>query len=366
MLYTLLLLIGLILSLLRSPWGALFLYGDFMADVTFLTQKEPVDEYGRALYAVCRSILRAQLDQLSPDDLTDLNSERADVTLRQLAKVIRLDRDKGMRGDGFEWAVHEAIVGGEPTVIDPVADALGRACAKLKDAGPPESLLFGYERARYLGFLDAVISDAGEGAILLPDGSGKPFHFGPWVKVAAKGSLAENQLRARIKKIWKTDLFLTAQDSWRWAPATIKSNWTQLEDGPGLRVAIVPEAKDLGRTRRRHKSLHLAVLPDPDGFMGLFNDAYAAVGRAICKVGRQTPPPYWAPPSAKAQRVQEQMEKYATVKILDIEDALNDAAQQQLIGVENKLVSVEPPPWLHITEQRTPVLAPKPSFQKLD
>jgi hypothetical protein len=345
---------------------ALVLYGGFMADVTFLSQKEPVDEYGRALYAVSRSIIRAQLDQLSPDNLTDLNCDRADVTFRQLATVIRLDRDKGMRGDGFEWAVHEAIVGGEPTVIEPVARALGRASTKLKDAGKPESLLFGYERAQYLGFLDAVIEDAGSDAVLLPDGSGKPFHFGPWVTVAARGSAAEAELKARIRKVWKTDLFLTVEGSWRYAAATIKSNWRQLEDGPGLRVAIVPEAKDLPKGRLKHQSLHLAVLPDPDGFMGLFNDAYGAVGRAVCAVGRQTPPAYWAKPSAKAERVQAQLEKFPTAKVIDIEGALNEAAQQSLIGVENRLVAVEAPPWLHIVEHRTPVLAPKPSFERLD
>jgi hypothetical protein len=344
----------------------LILYGGRMADVTFLSQKEPVDEYGRALYAVSRSILRAKLDQLSHEDLEDLNCEKTDVIFRQLAKVIRLDKDKGMRGDGFEWAVHEAIIGREPLVIEPVADALGRASTKLRNAGTPESLLFGYERARYLGFLDAVIEDAGKDAILLPDGSGKPFHFGPWVTVAARGAEAETQLKERIRKVWKTDLFLTVEGSWRYAAATIKSNWHELEAGAGLRVAIVPEATDLAHGVRRMKGLHMAVLPDPNGFMGLFNDAYGSVGRALCKVGKQTPPPYWAKPSAKAQRVQEQLEKYGAVKILDVEDALNEAAQQDLVGVENKLVSVEAPPWLHMVEQQAPVIAPKPSFEKLD
>jgi hypothetical protein len=51
---------------------------------------------------------------------------------------------------------------------------------------------------------------------------------------------------------------------------------------------------------------------------------------------------------------------------MDIEGALNEAAQQELIGVDHRLVSVEPPPWLHIHERRTPVLAPKPSFERLD
>src|SRR3712207_1303688 len=95
--------------------------------VTFLSQKHPVDERGRALYAIARSIIRAQLDQLTAEDLEDLGRDRADVTLRQLAKLARLDRDKGMRGDGFEWAVHEAVLGREPTVVELLGDTMRRA-----------------------------------------------------------------------------------------------------------------------------------------------------------------------------------------------------------------------------------------------
>ena len=350
----------------RMPYARVILYGGRVADVTFLSQKAPVDEYGRALYAVCRSIIRAQLDQLSPAQLEDLNTDKTGVTLRQLGRVIRLDRDKGMRGDGFEWAVHEAIRGGEPKVVEPVGDALGRASTKLRKAGSPESVMFGYERAQYLGFLDAVIENAGKEAVLLPDGSGRPFAFDRWVTVAAQGSAAESELATRIRKVWKTDLFLTVEGSSRYAAATIKSNWHQLEDGPGLRVGIVPEASDLPGNRRLYGSLHLAILPDPDGFMGLFNDAYEAVGRAHCTLGQQQPPAYWSKPSAKAQRIQAQLEKYPTAKIVDIEDALNDAAQQHLIGIETRLVKVEAPPWLHLVEKRPQVLAPRPSFEKLD
>jgi hypothetical protein len=100
-----------------------------MADVTFLSQAEPVDEYGRALYAVSRSALRAHFDELSQADLEDLNCDRVDVKFRQLSKLARLHRDKGLRGDGFEWAVHEAIVGRESRVTDPMGPppATGRA-----------------------------------------------------------------------------------------------------------------------------------------------------------------------------------------------------------------------------------------------
>jgi hypothetical protein len=336
------------------------------AEVTFLAQQAPVDEYGRALYAVARSILRAHLDQLSVQILTDLNTDRPDVTLRQLAMMARIDRDKGMMGDGFEWAVHEAIVGREPRVIEPVADALSRASTRLRGERMPQSLMFGYERAKYLGFLDAVIENAGDAAVLLPDGSGRPFAFGPWVTLAAQGQQAEAQLRERIRKVWKTDLFLTVEGASRYAAATVKTNWRLLEDGPGLRIGIVPEASDLNPRRKRFDTLHLAILPDPHGFTGLFKDAYGAVGGALCKLGQHPLPVYWARPSATAERIREQLEQYPTARVLDLEAALDEAAQQNLVGVQNRLISVEAPPWLHIVERRPPVVAPKPSFERLD
>ncbi|WP_409073438.1 hypothetical protein [Micromonospora chalcea] len=338
-----------------------------MADVTFLNQAEPVDEYGRALYAVSRSILRAHFDELSTADLEDLNCDRVDVTFRQLSKVARLHRDKGARGDGFEWAVHEAIVGGEPRITELVSDALRRLSPKsFAGLEAPASLMFGHERARHLGFTEAVVNNASGDAVLLPDGSGRPFVFGSWVPIAARGVAGEPDLRDRIKKVWKTDLFLSGADKKRFAAATVKSNWHHLEDGKGLRVAIVPQAVDLNPGYRRWKSLHLVALPDPDGFMGLFNDAYEAVAEAILTAGRHDRAPYYYKPSAKAQKIQKQLEKYEKVKVVDILGALNEAAQQNLITVDKKLMSVEAPDWLVINEKRTPVVAPRPSFVKLD
>jgi hypothetical protein len=340
-----------------------------MAEVTFLEQDQPVDEYGRALYAVTRSIVRAQIDQLGPDDLEDLQTDREDVTLRQLAKMARLDRDKGMRGDGFEWAVHEAITGGEWRVCQPVADALRKSSQRaFKDEAPPESLLFGHERAKYLGFLDAVIENAGEEAVLLPDGQGHPFAFDRWVAVAAKGVTAEPELRARIKQVWKTDLFLSTEVEQRWIAATIKSNAKELKGGRGLRIGIVPESNRM-RSGYRYdpkRGLHLAVLPDPNGFMGAFNDAYAAVAAAVDTLGRHNRQAYYLKPSATAQRITEQLEGYGKVKVVDICDALDEAAQQDLLHTDKKLVSVEAPEWLHITERSASVIAPKPKFEPLD
>lgn len=339
------------------------------ANITFIQQNAPVDEYGRALYAICRSIVRALIDSLSEEDLRDLNTPLADVNMRQLAKIARLELDKGMRGDGFEWAVHEAILGKEPTVIEPISMALRRASKYVADE-LPTSLMFGQERAKYLGFLDAVVDDAGVDSYLLPQGKGKPFNFGPWVAVAAKGHTAENLLNERIKKIWKTDLFLSTVDGKKHLAATVKSNYSQLEGGQGLRIGIVPESNHTGNKAgvsydTKH-GLWIVSLADPTGFMGLFNDAYHAVARSMCTLGKQPPPPYFVKPSAKAQKIQVQLEKYPDAKAVEIEHALDEAAQQNLVSSNHQLISVNAPSWLHIKAMAPKIICPKPQFMKLD
>lgn len=339
------------------------------ANITFIEQNAPIDEYGRALYAVSRSVLRALIDSLSPQDLTILNTPLSEVSMQQLAMVARMERDKGMRGDGFEWAVHEAILGKEPSVINPISAALRKSSKYIKDA-EPASLLFGQERAKYLGFLDAVVDEAGTESFLLPQGSGKPFKFGPWVSVAAQGHTAEAVLNDRIKKIWKTDLFLSSEGNPRYFAATVKSNFAQLEGGKGLRIGIVPESTDANNksgVRFSHAhDLWVVTLADPNGFMGLFNDAYHAVARAVCTLGKHDTPPYFVRPTAKAQKIQEQLEKHPSARAVEIEDALNEAAQQDLVMSSHKLISVNAPDWLHVKAMAPKIISPKPKFIKLD
>lgn len=339
------------------------------AEITFIEQNAPVDEYGRALYAVSRSILRAHIDSLSDEDLLDINTPLDRVTMRQLSKMARLERDKGMRGDGFEWAVHEAIIGKEPLVVNPIAQAMRRASKYLKD-DLPTSLLFGQERAKYLGFLDAVVDEAGHDSFLLPHGNGRPFNFGPWVSIAARGHKAEDELNERIKKIWKTDLFLSNTGGKKYLAATVKSNFTQLEGGKGLRVGIVPESPHFqnlsGVKFDNNTGLWVVSLADPNGFMGLFNDAYNAVARAICTLGKHDKPAYFTKPSAKGEKVQLQLEKYPDATALEIEDALDVAAQQDLVKSTHKLVAVNAPEWLHIKQMAPKIISPKPRFTKLD
>jgi hypothetical protein len=83
-------------------------------------------------------------------------------------------------------------------------------------------------------------------------------------------------------------------------------------------------------------------------------------------LGKQPAPTYWTKPSAKAQRVQEQLEKYPEATALEVEDALNEAAQQDLVITSERLVSVNAPAWLHIKAMAPKIISPKPKFAKLD
>ncbi len=86
----------------------------------------------------------------------------------------------------------------------------------------------------------------------------------------------------------------------------------------------------------------------------------------FARSGKQHKPAYYTKPSAKGQRLQEQLERYPSAKVVDIEGALNEAAQQDLVSAQTKLVAVDAPPWLHIKQMAPKLVAPKPKFVKLD
>jgi hypothetical protein len=86
----------------------------------------------------------------------------------------------------------------------------------------------------------------------------------------------------------------------------------------------------------------------------------------MCTLGKQPTPPYYTKPSAKAQKLQEQLEKHPDAKANEIEDALNDAAQQSFVTESHRLISVNAPDWLHIKQKAPKLFSPKPKFAKLD
>ncbi len=162
--------------------------------------------------------------------------------MRQLSHYVRLERDKG---NAKRWVrmvcTHEAV-----------AEASGaslRSCrTRWQGSRRSSRLCQGLVTPLWLRARDltAVVQGAGEQAVLPSDSARLPFGFrSDWLKYVARGWRAEPLLSLRIKKVWKTHVVLSDEHARRYAAATVKSNYKQLEGGAGLRVAIVPSAVDL-------------------------------------------------------------------------------------------------------------------------
>jgi hypothetical protein len=100
--------------------------------------------------------------------------------------------------------------------------------------------------------------------------------------------------------------------------------------------------------------------------LGLYNDAYSAVAEAITTLGRHDRGHYWEKPRPMGVQVQTQLESYGTRKVQDIEDGLNEATEQDVVAIQERLVSVDALPWMRLGTPKQPMLlAPKPSFIRL-
>lgn len=305
-----------------------------------LVQGERLEDYEAGLFSVVRAILAAMLEGLGKDQLEDLNVEGLDqVRLRPMAQVVRLPRDHGGRGDGFEWAVHAALYDGLPSVIGPIALAMSAASRELT-CDRPRSVLFGYERAlRRDGFVDQFLADMGDQPRLLPGGRGMSAPLADILPLFGDGPASQHLLPPRVSKAWKADMFLSAPGSNKWLAATVKSNAGALEGGPGLRVGIVPQQIGLmaGISNTPHedpeRGLWLAVLPDRDGFVGLFNDAYMATAHVLRRLGKHGEDwgPYYLKPTVIGLKLAAELERHARTPVVEIVDALGDQAQVGLI-----------------------------------
>ena len=82
-------------------------------------------------------------------------------------------------------------------------------------------------------------------------------------------------------------------------------------------------------------------------------------------LGKMPQPPYFVKPTPSAQRIQEQLERFGDAKAVEVEDALNEAAQQDLVGINHRLIGVNAPDWLHIKQMAPKMLSPKPRFSPI-
>lgn len=207
-------------------------------DLVKYRQNNQVNSEVEALFSVSIPILRGLLYSLNRDIVAEVGGYDK-ISLLLLSRLYR--EGDGDCGICFEYAVHDAIINNNPSVLDRIDTALTRFC-KIKN-GDPTSILFGAEKNGAIQLIDSIQEHLTDESILLPGTKGKPIklkkHIQGVINAFRKPSERE-KLPSSINGLWKADLFVGKAEPDKWIGTTVKINRSQLEAAKGLRMAIVP------------------------------------------------------------------------------------------------------------------------------
>ena len=153
------------------------------------------------MYAVTRSILRALVDpELSTRELTALNTDKADVTLNQLAMAAGLPRRATRACSATASSGPFTRRSGQG------ADCRRADRQPMRKASPKGFKGMSYAGVAPLRFLTGRVPlrlprrrRSRQAAVILPDTRGRPPTLPNWVPVAAQGQAAEEKLGARLR-----------------------------------------------------------------------------------------------------------------------------------------------------------------------
>lgn len=283
-----------------------------------------------ALIAVVRPILQGLLFAIKNDVVNQAGGVE-NLKLFMLPRVYR--PGSGDCGICFEYAVHDAILRKEPTVVERIHDSLSRYCRV--PGTDTASILFGAEKTGAL----QIIGNAGhlltDESRLLTGVQAQPPKLKQYIAdltQAFRLRTYRDQLPSSISGLWKADLFLGNRDSDRWVGTTVKINKSQLEGAPGLRIGIVPSRYGSGDLIEMDNSKNLVVCPLPyDGaFMEVFYSAWWIV-KCFIDADAKVPRPESLPVGAH-RMVAQLLEQRREFSVLEVIDAIAPMAQPSLLS----------------------------------
>jgi hypothetical protein len=302
-------------------------------------QLNPVADEVLALTAVVRPILYGLLNSLKQDVLAEAGGH-AGVKLKLLPRLYRPgDGDVGIC---FEYAVHEALSNGNPSVCERVEDAL-RLC-NIRPAQPPKSILFGIEKSGSVQLIDTASGILTDDSRALTGGVGQPPKLKRRLRVLAaafRRPTTRPALPWSIRGLWKADLFLGSTSSQQWVGTSVKINPQQLEGAAGLRIGIVPTRQGLSDRVRVDDARRLIVCPlhhDAD-FMQIFYEGWRIV-QAFVVADAQVPREV-SLPSPVHREICRILAERREFPVVDVIDALAAFAQPQLLETETEQVSLQ-------------------------
>ena len=172
-------------------------------------QANPVADEVSALVAVTRPILNGVLVSIGAEYLDAWGGDRTAVPLKMLGKL-RAEGD-GDTGIAFEYAVHDAVRGGNAVVTDRVVEAL-KLCRITE--GDPKSILFAIEKQGSKQLIETDLGLITDESRVLSGRQGQPGKLKKHMNMIAAGfrrPTARLNLPQSIRGLWKADLFLGSQ-----------------------------------------------------------------------------------------------------------------------------------------------------------
>lgn len=310
-----------------------------MVNLSQCTQIGEVDSMERALYAVIPPILQGLLYSLKRDTINSFNLTYDEITLAQLARLYR--EGDGDYGICFEYAVHNAIVNNQFSVLDRIDTALSKFC-KIKN-GDPTSILFGAEKNGAIQLIDSVNEHLTDESALLTGDRGRSIklkkHIQGVVNAFQKPS-ERGKLPNSINGLWKADLFVGKSEPDKWVGTTVKVNPSQLEAARGLRLAIVPSKAGKSDKIYKHETKNLIVCPllyDRD-FMETFLEGWNIVKKFLNADAKL--PPERVMPLCSDRFVCKDLESRRDYPVVAAIDSFNIVKQPNLLIVEDKEISL--------------------------
>ena len=252
-------------------------------DVLGIVQNGQAVDRLAATAGMVAAVLRALRDNVSAESVDNMSCSRGDMTLIQLAMGLR--EHNGYLGISYEHAIHHGIVHRMQPMFSYV-------CAALRNMfrwdWPIESVVYGIEKRDYDGFLSRFDELFGEDPTLVtvcnPD---TPLTKELFTKL--RKSKEWDKLPDDLRGLYKTDLFLGSREQRRWTSVSIKSRRSDVENWPGIALAIYPydrkKEKVVGDFMMRNMGMVTAHLPIAldDSFMFHFHSAFRVVVTLIKK-----------------------------------------------------------------------------------
>ena len=253
---------------------------------TLEVQTNFVTEPIRARFAMVIPILRGMLFS-TKRDIVEQAGGFEKITLEMFCRIY--NEHPGDYGICFEYALHHSIRGRQPSIYNKVSYVLDRFCGIGTQA---ESILFGAEKGGGQSIIESAKSVLTDNSKLLPGTQARPTflkrHIDNIASAMRRSSVVQS-LPASIRGVWKADLFLGNPQTDYWVATTLKTNRAQIEEAPGLRIAIYPEERPQEEPKMVGSLIH-CPLPYNIEFMQLFGATFQIVKHLIAARGKQPHP----------------------------------------------------------------------------